>query len=280
YREDVDAQLAVDDIDDLGSLDQAPEQMRLRLYRPADQVRERVHLRIVRRGETLSVSEGLPSFEHFDLRVIAERPYRLAWPEGSGVWIQDLELEHFDRRPIALARIAAELIAAYRAVRDGKLEDDGFNRLIIGAELQARQVMILRTCCRYLLQTGITFSQSYMERVLSAHSTTARELVALFEQRLALTAARTSSTAARELEPRVRRAIGSVTSADEDRILRAFLAVVLATIRTNYFFRDANGQPRAELSIKLDPTRIPGLPQPRPAYEIFMHSPRLEGAHL
>ncbi len=280
YREDVDAQLAVDDIEDLESLDQAPEQMQLRLYRPAAQARERVHLRIVRRGETLSVSEVLPSFEHFDLRVIAERPYRLAQPDGGAVWIQDFELEHFDRRPIALPRIAAELIAAYRAVRAGQLEDDGFNRLIIGAELRARQVMVLRTCCRYLLQIGITFSQSYMERVLSAHPTTARELVALFEQRLTPTATRSAATAARELEQRVRRAIGGVTSADDDRILRAFLAVVLATTRSNYFLHDANGQPRAVLSIKLDPMRIPGLPQPRPAFEIFMHSPRLEAAHL
>jgi glutamate dehydrogenase len=254
--------------------------MQLRLYRPAAQVRERVHLRIVRRGETLSVSEVLPSFEHFDLRVIAERPYRLAWPDGSAVWIQDFELEHFDRRPIALPRIAAELISAYRAVRAEQLEDDGFNRLIIGAELRARQVMVLRTCCRYLLQTGITFSQSYMERVLSAHAATARDLVALFEQRLTPNVTRASATAARELEQRVRRAIGNVTSADEDRILRAFLACVLATTRTNYFLRDADGQPRTELSIKLDPTRIPNLPQPRPAFEIFMHSPRLEAAHL
>jgi glutamate dehydrogenase len=280
YREDVGAQLAVDDIEDLESLEQAPERMQLRLYRPAGQPRERVHLRIVRRGETLSVSEVLPSFEHFDLRVIAERPYRLTWPDGSAVWIQDFELEHFDRRPIALPRIAAELIAAYRAVRAGQLEDDGFNRLIIGAELRARQVMVLRTCCRYLLQTGITFSQSYMERVLAAHPTTARELVALFEQRLTSTPTRAATTAARELEQRVRRAIGNVTSADEDRILRAFLAVVLATTRTNYFLRGAGGLPRTELSIKLDPTRIPGLPAPRPAFEIFMHSPRLEGVHL
>jgi glutamate dehydrogenase len=117
YRQDVDAQLAVDDIEDLESLDRAPEQMQLRLYRPAAQRRERLHLRILRRGEALSVSEVLPSFEHFDLHVIAERPYRLAWPDGSAAWIQDFELEHFDRRPVALARIAAELIAAYRAVR-------------------------------------------------------------------------------------------------------------------------------------------------------------------
>jgi glutamate dehydrogenase len=119
-----------------------------------------------------------------------------------------------------------------------------------------------------------------MERVLAAHPATARELVELFEQRLVLNPTRASRVQSLVLERRVRRAIRGVSSADEDRILRAFLAVVLATVRSNYFLRDADGQPRAELSLKLDPRRIPGLPQPRPAFEIFMHSPRLEGAHL
>ncbi len=279
YQQDVAAELAVDDIVDLESLDGAPERMQLRLYRPRGAAPERLHLRIVRRGEALSVSEVLPSFEHFDLRVIAERPYPLR-ANGSSAWIQDFELEHFARRPIAIERIATELIGAYRAVRAGQLEDDGFNRLLIAAELSAHQVMVLRTCCRYLLQIGITFSQSYMERVLSAHAATARELVELFEQRLALTPTGTTAQRARELEQRVRRAIGAVTSADEDRILRAFLAVVLATLRTNYFLRDATGRIPAELSIKLDPGRIPGMPPPRPAYEIFVHGPRLEAAHL
>ena len=82
------------------------------------------------------------------------------------------------------------------------------------------------------------------------------------------------------LEQRVRRAIEAVVSPDEDRILRAFLAVILATLRTNYFRRDAHGSPRPWLSLKLDPARIPGLPQPRPAFEIFVHSPRFEGVHL
>ncbi len=168
YQQDVDAALAVDDIIDLEGLDRAVEKMQLRLYRPPRQPTQRVHLRIIRRGEALSVSEVLPTFEHFGLRVIAERPYRLelaGWQRGRG--LQDFELEHYNAaRHVAVARVAPELIAAFRAVRAGQLEDDGFNRLLIAAELSARQVMVLRACCRYLLQTGIAFSQSYMERVL------------------------------------------------------------------------------------------------------------------
>ena len=280
YQQDVDAAQAVDDIIDLEGLDAAVDTMQLRLYRPPRQPHQRVHLRIIRRGEALSISEVLPTFEHFGLRVIAERPYRLDWPDGSWAWLQDFELEHYNLHAVAVPRVAQELIAAFRAVRAGALDDDGFNRLLIAAELSMRQVTVLRACCRYLLQTGIPFSQSYMERVLGTHSTAARDLCELFEQRLSPQPARGARARAALLEQRLRRAIAAVASPDEDRILRAFLAVVLATLRTNYFRRDADGNPRPWLALKFDPARIPGLPQPRPAFEIFLHSPRVEGVHL
>jgi glutamate dehydrogenase len=280
YQQDVDAAQAVDDIVDLEGLDAAVDAMQLRLYRPPRQPHQRVHLRIIRRGEALSISEVLPTFEHFGLRVIAERPYRLDWPDGSWAWLQDFELEHNNLQAIAAPRVAPELIAAFRAIRAGELDDDGFNRLLIAAELSMRQVTVLRACCRYLLQTGIPFSQNYMERVLGTHSAAARDLCELFQQRLAPHAARSTRTRAVVLEQRLRRAIAAVASPDEDRILRAFLAVILATLRTNFFRRDAAGNPRPWLALKFDPAKIPGLPQPRPAYEIFLHSPRVEGVHL
>ncbi|MFI4895061.1 MAG: NAD-glutamate dehydrogenase [Steroidobacterales bacterium] len=280
YRQDVGAAQAVEDILDLEGLDRAPERMQLRLYRPPLQQPHRVHLSIIRRGEALSVSDVLPTFEHFGLRVIAERPYRLEFADDGAVWIQDFELEHYALQRFMVARVAAELIAAFRAVRAGELDDDGFNRLLIACELGMRQVTVLRTCCRYLLQTGIPFSQSYMERVLASHAQTARALCLLFEQRLTPAASRAVQLRATLLEKRVRRAIEAVVSPDEDRILRAFLAVIRSTLRTNYFRRDAAGLPRPWLSLKLDPRQIPGLPAPRPAFEIFVHSPRFEGVHL
>ena len=280
YRQDVEAPQAVDDIVDLEGLGHAPERMQLRLYRPSHQPAHRVHLIIIRRGEALSVSEVLPTFEHFGLRVLAERPYRLSYADGSPVWIQDFELEHYALQRFVVTRVADAVIAGFRAIRAGELDDDGFNRLLIAAELDTRQVTVLRTCCRYLLQTGIPFSQSYMERVLASHARTARLLCELFEQRLDPEASRGSRQRAALLEKRIRRGIEAVVSPDEDRILRAFMAVIRATLRTNYFRRDADGAPRPWLSLKLDPTQIPALPQPRPAYEIFMHSPQFEAVHL
>ena len=280
YCQDVEAARAVDDIVAIESIEAATEHMQLRLYRPPTQPAHGVHLAIIRRGEALSVSEVLPTFEHFGLRVIAERPYRLSLDTGAAVWIQDFELEHYPRQRFEVSRIAEQVLAAFRAVRAGELDDDGFNRLLIGAELSVGQVTLLRSCCRYLLQTGIPFSQSYMERVLAAHAHSARTLCLLFEQRLAPILTRSARARIRVLERSIARAIEALISPDEDRILRAFLAVIRSTLRTNYFQRDAAGRPRPWLALKLDPSRIPALPRPCPAFEIFVHSARLEGVHL
>jgi glutamate dehydrogenase len=280
YCQEIDAARAVEDMLALETIDDAPESMQLRLYRPPLQASQRVHLRIIRRGEALSVSEVLPTFEHFGLRVIAERVHGLNLAPEEAVWIQDFELEHYALQRFEVERVAAQLIAAFRAVRAGELDDDGFNRLLIVAGLEVKQVTILRACCRYLLQTGIPFSQSYMERVLASHGRTARSLCLLFEHRLAPAPSRATRQRVGLLEQRLRRAIQAVISPDEDRILRAFLAVIRATLRTNYFRHGTEGKASAWLAFKLDPLDIPGLPEPRPAYEIFVHSARLEGLHM
>ena len=247
----------------------------------AAQQPQRVHLRIIRRGEALSVSEVLPTFEHFGLRVIAERPYRLDWPTAAGL---DPGFRARALRRCSVSRCRAsphELIAAFRAVRAGALEDDGFNRLLIAAELGMRQVTVLRACCRYLLQTGIPFSQSYMERVLAAHATHARDLCLLFEQRLA---------PHRQRAPRGRRARAAGATRARARSTRSQPG------RGPHPARIPGGDPGDPAHQLLSPrcagsrgpgcrsssipARIPGLPQPRPAFEIFVHSPRVEGVHL
>ncbi|HEY8372296.1 MAG TPA: NAD-glutamate dehydrogenase domain-containing protein, partial [Pseudonocardiaceae bacterium] len=123
--------------------------------------------------------------------------------------------------------------------------------------------------------------QNYIEDAVLNHTEVAVTLVRLFEARFdpSLTdEARTART--EELTEECRQLIDQVTSLDEDRILRSYLSLVLATLRTNYFVRDAAGQPRPFLSFKLDPRAIPGLPEPRPRFEIFVYSSRVEGVHL
>src|SRR5262249_45343058 len=134
--------------------------------------------------------------------------------------------------------------------------------------------------CRYLLQTGVPFSQTSMERTLATNAGIARNLVRLFEVRLDPDAGRRTESRADKLVAAIRSPPDAVTSLDEDRILRPYLNLVVATLRTNYYQIDAQGRPKSYVSFKLDPQQIPDLPLPRPKFEIFVYSPRVEGVHL
>ncbi|HUK01808.1 MAG TPA: NAD-glutamate dehydrogenase [Steroidobacteraceae bacterium] len=280
YTEDVEPAEAIADIAHLQALDADPQSLRLAVHRPPGQIASRVHLKIVKFGEPVPISDALPMMENFGLRVIAERPYELTWPRAPTAWIQDFELEHREGTRIDIQRIDARLREAFLAVWRGQVENDGFNRLLLAADLSAREIVVLRAYCRYLLQTGVAFSQAYMERVLSANASIARTLYRLFALQLDPAAPRRPRTRTERLAASIRTSLDAVRSLDEDRILRAYLTVIEATLRTNYFQPDASGLPKPYVSLKLDPQRIPDLPLPRPKFEIFLYSPRVEAVHL
>ncbi|HEX8756930.1 MAG TPA: NAD-glutamate dehydrogenase [Steroidobacteraceae bacterium] len=292
YEEDVTPADALADIADLELLRAAPGARRLSLHRPQQQKPARMHLKIVRLGDPVPISDLLPILENFGLRVIAERPYELAWPEGGAAWIQDFELEHRDGLAIDIGRIDGRFKEALTLTWNGDTENDGFNRLLLGADLAAREITVLRAYCRYLLQTGVPFSQAYMERALAANPAIAAGLVRLFEAHLDPDAQSAPSrrkarerpdgrgNPAEQIAAQIRASLDSVASLDEDRILRAYLGLIQATLRTNFYRRGADGEPLPYLSLKLDPGAIPDLPLPRPKFEIFVYSPRVEGVHL
>jgi len=291
YEEDVDPRDALDDLADLEALrEQAAtlpdasktSTLRLNLHRPAEQKPERVHLKIVKLGEPVPISDLLPMLENFGLRVISERPYELAWPEGGSAWIQDFELEPRDRLRVELAKVETDFTDAFLAAWRGDVENDGFNRLLLVAGLKAREIVILRAYCRYLLQTGVPFSQISMERTLAGNPAIARNLVRLFERRFDPDAVRPAKGTQRDAEKllsQLRTDLDAVASLDEDRILRGYLNVVEATLRTN-FYQLQDERPKPSVAFKLDPSRIPDLPLPRPKFEVFVYSPRVEAVHL
>jgi len=289
YEEDIDPSGALGDLADLEALrdTSAPQPggkvgtLRLNLHRPPQQSPERLHLKIVKLGEPVPISDLLPMLENFGLRVISERPYELAWPEGGAAWIQDFEVEHRDRLPIDIQKVAVLFKEAFLATWRGDVENDGFNRLLLVAGLAAREIVVLRAYCRYLLQTGVPFSQAYMERALSANAAIARNLIRLFERRFnpdAVGPARGAERDAEKLVAQLRTDLDAVSSLDEDRILRGYLSVVEATLRTNFYQNP--GSPKSYVAFKLDPSRIPDLPLPRPKFEVFVYSPRVEAVHL
>ena len=286
YRDDFDARAAVEDIERMEALS-GPQELAMSIYRRPGEAASRLRLKLVRRGEALSLSEMLPILENMGLKVVGEHPYAVRRGDGVSIYIHDFAAIAAGAAELDLAALAPAFREALTEVWLGAAENDGFNRLVAGARLRSRQVMVLRAVCKYLLQAPVPWSPAYMEQALAAHPAISRLLVELFEARFdpALDDAQRARRVER-LGSAVRQSLEEVPSLDEDRILRGFLAVIEAALRTNYYQRapaggcTPAGEVKTYLSVKLDPRQIAFLPQPRPLYEIFVYSPRVEGVHL
>ena len=248
-------------------------------------------LTIYRTGGPITLTDVLPRLQHMGVDVVDEHPYEFPAAQSSTMlpfWIYDFGLH---RRPVLDSSVAAQqgdLISnqkvreqvegALAALWDGRIEDDGFNALVLDAQLTWRQVVVMRAYAKYLRQANVTFSQDYIEDVLRANSQITRLLVTLFESRFdpdkELGEAERSEAIAEEIAG----ALDGVASLDEDRILRSYLGLITATLRTNYYSTASADVPY--LVFKLDARRVPDLPAPRPQFELFVYSPRFEGVHL
>jgi glutamate dehydrogenase len=290
YKEDFDVVTAVQDLARLDELGEATDATGLHLYRSPVEGPDERRFKLYRRGE-LSLTQVLPMFTHLGVEVVDERPYLIPQPEGQSVHIYDFGLRVHDearwRTGAAAEQLRMDFEAAVRAVWTGRVESDGFNGLVLAADLTWRQIVILRAIAKYLRQTGSTFSQDYVERALVANPGIARDIVALFEARFDPDAFPDSEDGRQKrrrrqksLGHRITEALGQVSSLDEDRIVRAFLSVIKASLRTNFYQVDEHGDPKSYVSIKLSPKQMPDLPAPRPMYEIWVYSPRVEGVHL
>ena len=270
YRDDLLARSAIADVQRIEALE-GDDALDLSLYRPLEAPPGVLRCKLYRRGERVSLSDVLPMFESLGLTVTDERPYQVTPRDEAPVWIYDFGLQA--KGPVDVEAIRERFHEGFARVWRGEAEQDGFNGLIVGAGLDWREVTMLRCVARYLRQAGIPFSDRYMEDTLLAHARVAGALVELFRARFDPAGDRGRAEAcAREIEE----AIDAVDSLDQDRILRGFLSVVRAMLRTNYFLAG----PKPYVSFKLDPTQVPLTPLPRPRFEIFVHSPRVEGVHL
>jgi glutamate dehydrogenase len=195
------------------------------------------------------------------------------------VLLHDFGLESESGRRIDLAAAREPFFDAFLAVWRGEAESDLLNGLVLDLGLDWREVGVIRAYTRYLRQAGLTFSQRYIERAIVSNFAIAARTVALFRARLDPDI-EDRKTRADALCAEIATLLDEVVNADEDRILRRFINLVEATLRTNFFQRDAAGRPKLRLALKLDSTRIDDLPLPRPMVEVFVYAPSMEGIHL
>ncbi len=284
YRERFAAHSAVVDMQHLLSLNEK-NPLVMSFYQPLGQVsgQRELHCKLYHADTPLALSDVLPILENLGLRVLGEFPYRLRHTNGREFWIHDFAFTAAEGLDLDIQQLNDTLQDAFVHIVRGDAENDAFNRLVLTAGLPWRDVALLRAYARYLKQIRLGFDLGYIASTLNNHTDIARELTRLFKTRFYL--ARKLSDDDLEdkqlrLEQAILTALDDVQVLNEDRILRRYLDLIKATLRTNFYQTDANGQNKSYFSFKFNPHAIPELPKPVPKFEIFVYSPRVEGVHL
>jgi glutamate dehydrogenase len=238
-------------------------------------------------GRSASLSQLLPMLQSMGVVVLEERPFTVARPDGLSVWIYQFKISPHPTIPVAPPgperdATAQRFADAVSAIWQGRVEIDRFNELVMRAGLTWQQVVLLRAYAKYLRQACFPYSQPHIESVLNENPSTAKSLVALFEA--LFDPSPSGSPKRRDAQAAaaaVAADIDALVSLDTDRVLRAFASLIQATLRTNYFVtRENSARAQNILSLKLNAQLIDELPLPRPKFEIFVYSPRVEGVHL
>ena len=253
------------------------------VYRKAGDADDRASLKVYSRAEPMLLSDRVPLLEHMGFIVVNERTYRVTPAGDETVWLHDMTLQRRSGKAIDIEELDPKLEALLMALFRGDAESDNYNALVVEVGLGWREVAVLRAYSRYARQIRVSYSHEYMAVTLVKHSALAAKLVALFSARFDtslghdLAARSKKETAIRE---EIEAALANVDILDEDRILRRFIGLIEASVRTNFYQIAEDGMPRKVISFKLKPREIAGMPLPAPLFEIFLDSPRVQGLHL
>jgi glutamate dehydrogenase len=273
YCETNTVEIVTNDIEHLEKLS-SEHPFEIDFYEATDTNGPSLELKIFQYDSTIPLSDIVPMLENMDLRALNERSQKINLDAKTKIWITNFSILYKRNTVIDISQVKEIFQDALTQIRFGICENDGFNKLVLGASLSWRKITILRAYAKYLQQVGFRFSQAYIENTLASYPNIVRELVELFELKNAIKSKATDLKKLTELENNLQTNLEAVTSLDDDRILRRLLSLINVTLRTNYFqFKDY-------IAFKLDSQKVPELPLPHPLYEIFIYSPRFEGVHL
>ncbi|WP_339687416.1 NAD-glutamate dehydrogenase [uncultured Pseudoalteromonas sp.] len=279
YKDEVLPSAAVVDIEKLELLND-DNKLEMLFYRPQEEANSNiVRLSLFHKDEPIHLSDVMPMLENFGLRVIGETPYSVKTSDGRINWIMDFSML-LDSKGIAdFDKVSARFRAALTSVWSNRLENDGFNRLVLMGGLTGREASILRAYAKYMRQVGVTFSQTYIESTLANYPHIGSQIVNLFAKKFSVKSPASVKTLDK-LIAQIYVELENVANLDDDRIIRLYVDMIIATLRTNYFQKDDIGQFKSYVSFKVNPSLIPDMPLPLPSFEIFVYSPRVEGVHL
>ncbi|MCM0612903.1 NAD-glutamate dehydrogenase [Marinobacter sediminum] len=273
---------AISDIDRVQSIAVSSD-VPMRFYQPRDPSESGQHFKLYSQGHPVVLSDVIPILENLGMRVLGEHPYRIQRRDGETFGVSDFTVDvHARCRETDLESAKPLIQDAFREIWNGFAENDDFNQLIMISGLGWREVVLLRAYSRYMKQLRFGFSQPFIAETLARHIDITAMLVALFRARFDpdVPSSKQRNASVKNIEQEIEAALEAVASLDDDRILRRFYVLMKATLRTNYYQRQETGEFKNYLALKFDPSSIPDIPKPRPRFEIFVYSPRVEGVHL
>lgn len=279
YKEDVLPSTAVADIIKLESLSDM-HKLEMIFYRTQEEQHDSAHVRLklFHKDEPIHLSDVLPMLENMGLRVIGETPFQVKVSEQEVYWILDFSMLYTGPTALDLSERRNDFLIAFNNIWYRKLENDGFNKLVLSTRMSGRQVSILRAYAKYMRQIGNLFSQTYIEKILAELPELANALYYLFEHKFAVITS--NGKQYDDLVADIDKQLEHVTNLDDDRIIRRYIDLINATSRTNYFQKDTENVEKEYLSFKFLSEKIPGIPLPLPKFEVFVYSPEVEGVHL
>ncbi|MCK0163879.1 NAD-glutamate dehydrogenase [Marinobacter sp. S6332] len=257
--------------------------LKMSFYRALEEDESTLHFKLFYPDQPLPLSDVMPIFDNLGFRVLGEHPFEVIDRNNKTVWIHDFTLYAHGGTVIDIHRIRPIFEELFHRVWYGEAENDAFNRMLITSYMSWREIALLRTYARYMRQIRFSNSQTFISNTLVNHVELTRILLEYFEVRFnpdRFQSMGKCEAAQQKLEIEFNTGLEEVSNLSEDRVLRLYLELMQATLRTNYYQVDDAGGPKPYISVKFDPSKIPDMPLPLPVYEIFVYSPRVEGVHL
>lgn len=282
YEDDFEPRIAVRDIRQIRALSDE-NSIGMSFYRALEDTPDMLHFRLLREGQPLILSDVIPILENFGLRVVAESSYAIRPRNGNKYWLQEFTLQYGISDNVKLESVNEKFKRAFYRIWCGDSENDAFNRLLLAAQLDWRQIALVRAYARYMKQLSFQFSEGFIADTLHKNPDLASSLVELFDERFnPQSGLEDLDRESREeaCQGKILAALEQVVSLNEDRVIRHFLTLIAATLRTNYYMRTAEGKAKNYISLKINTAAIDEAPLPRPEFEVFVYSPRMEGVHL
>ncbi len=280
YREFYLPRSAVYDIRHVQRLITGEKMLEMNLYKPIDASTGTLRLKLYQENTTIPLSDVLPILENMGMRVISERPNEIITADKHHIWINDFGMVSADGRDLSIDTVRDRFQKAFARIWCGEAESDGFNTLLVNADLNWKEISVLRAIAKYLRQVGFTFSQDYIEETMVTYPHIALALVKLFKMRFHPDDNPQRALQVDQIKQQIIIDLDKVANLNQDRTIQRYLHIILAILRTNYFQTNGQGKSKPYLSFKLSPEMIPDLPLPLPKFEVFVYSPRFEGTHL